>query len=167
MIEDVAERVTVEREALSFATPVELSAGPLGAVQAADREIARQTALRARAVVELAASRPASADRQQGEPGAMSAQRWAARPEVLRPVSEWAAQELSIALSRTQHKAEDLLEQSLTLVHRLPGALTALEAGALTEAHLWPLLDLVAPIADDRIRAEVEAELLGWLAARS
>ncbi len=42
-----------------FAPPVALSAGPLGAVQAADREIARQTALRARAVAEFAASRPA------------------------------------------------------------------------------------------------------------
>ena len=37
--------------------------GPLAAVQAADREIARATALRARAVAEFAASRPASVDR--------------------------------------------------------------------------------------------------------
>ena len=39
------------------------ASGPLGAVQAADREIARATALRARAVAEFAASRPASVDR--------------------------------------------------------------------------------------------------------
>ena len=52
---------------------------PLGAVQAADREIARQTAVRARALAEFAASRPASADRAQGEPGAMSSERWASR----------------------------------------------------------------------------------------
>jgi hypothetical protein len=49
------------------------ASGPLGDVQAADREIARQTAVRARAVAEFAASRPASDDRAQGEPGAMSA----------------------------------------------------------------------------------------------
>src|SRR5687767_1487700 len=79
-----------------LAPPVALSSGPLGEVQAADREIARQTALRARAVAEFAASRPASADRAQGEPGAMSAERWTARPDVLRPVSEWAAAELSV-----------------------------------------------------------------------
>ena len=52
--------------------PVGLSSGPLGAVQAADREIARQTAVRARAVAAFAAGRPASADRAQGERGAMS-----------------------------------------------------------------------------------------------
>ncbi|HYX94942.1 MAG TPA: hypothetical protein VE823_07735 [Geodermatophilus sp.] len=61
--------------------------GPLGAVQAADREIARQVAVRARAVAAFAASRPASADRAQGEPGGCP---WSGgpRPEVLRPVSE-------------------------------------------------------------------------------
>ncbi|WP_456599664.1 hypothetical protein [Blastococcus sp. SYSU DS0616] len=73
--------------------------GPLGAVQAADWEIARQTALRARAVAEFAATRPASADRPAGQPGAMSEERRAARPEVLADVSEWAAQELVVALS--------------------------------------------------------------------
>jgi hypothetical protein len=66
-----------------FAPPVALSDGPLGAVQAADREIGRQTALRARAVAEFAAGRPATHDRAQGEPGAMSPERWAGRPEIL------------------------------------------------------------------------------------
>jgi len=65
------------------------ASGPLGAVQAAGRELARQTAVRARAGAEFAASRPASTDRAQGERGAMSAERWAARADVLRPVSEW------------------------------------------------------------------------------
>ncbi|WP_139173412.1 hypothetical protein [Geodermatophilus telluris] len=95
------------------------AAGPLGAVQAADREIARHTALRARAVAEFAASRPASADRPQGTPGAMAADRWADRAGVLRPVSEWAATELAVALSLSEPAAETLLEHSLTLVHRL------------------------------------------------
>src|SRR3954469_18600940 len=129
------------------------ASGPLGAVQAADREIARQTALRARAVAEFAASRPASADRAQGERGAMSPQRWAARPEGLREVSEWAAPELSIALSISQPAADTLLERSLLLVHRLPGTLAALEAGALHPGHLFALLEHVAPIADNTLRA--------------
>src|SRR4051795_1578993 len=62
-----------------FAPPVALSSGPLGVVQGADREIARLTALRARAVAEFAASRPASVDRQAGGPRAMGGGRWAAR----------------------------------------------------------------------------------------
>ena len=64
-----------------------------------------------------------------------------------------------------QHQAaEALLARSLTLVHRLPGTLAALEAGVLHGGHLWPLLDKVAPIVDDAVRAQVEAELLGWAA---
>ena len=139
--------------------------GPLGAVQAADREIARQTALRARAVAEFAASRPASADRPAGTPGAMSAERRAARPEVLAGVSEWAAQELVVALSITATAAENLLRRSLTLVHRLPRTLLALESGLIHVGHLWSLLERVAPIAAE-VRARVEAEVLDWVAAR-
>ena len=66
------------------------ASGALGAVQAADREIARQTAMRARAVAAFAAARPASADRPAGVPGSMSAERRADRPPVLSDVSEWA-----------------------------------------------------------------------------
>ncbi|WP_245887756.1 HNH endonuclease signature motif containing protein [Geodermatophilus tzadiensis] len=141
--------------------------GPLGAAQAADREIARQTALRARAVAAFAATRPATTDRAQGERGAMSAQRWAARAEVLRPVSEWATQELAVALDLTTQAAEAELVRSLTLVQRLPAVLDALEAGALHAGHLWCLLEHVAPIPDDVLRARVQAEVLAWLAARS
>src|SRR3954462_6746704 len=144
-----------------------MSAGPVGVVQAADREIARLTAVRARAVAEFAASRPASVDRQQGERGAMSAARWAAGPEVLRPVSEWATQELQVALAYTEGTAQSLLERSLRLVSRLPGTLAALEAGALHSGHVWPLLDVVADVSDDRTREEVEAEVLGWVARRA
>ncbi len=140
--------------------------GPLGAVQAADREIARHTAVRARAVAAFAASRPASADRAPGSPGAMAADRWAARAAVLRPVSEWTTQELAVALSVTEQAAQALLERSLTLVHRLPGTLAALEAGAIHPGHLWPLLDKVAPLADDSVRAALERDLLAWATRR-
>src|SRR3712207_2191337 len=142
------------------------ASGPLGAVQAADREVARHTAIKARAVAEFAASRPASADRQQGERGAMSAERWAARAEVLRPVSEWATPELAIALNLTQQAAEALLAEFLTLVHRLPATLAALECGLLHRGHLWHLIDKVAPIADEWLRLEVEADLLAWVGRR-
>ncbi|MGZ4658437.1 MAG: DUF222 domain-containing protein, partial [Blastococcus sp.] len=135
-------------------------------MQAADREIARQTALRARAVAEFAAARPTSVDRQPGQPGCMSAERRAGRPEVLAGVSEWAAQELVVALSISSAAAEALLTRSLTLVHRLPATLSALEAGALHCGHLWPMLEKVAPIADPKVRRQVEAGLLGWAAGR-
>src|SRR5918997_4859000 len=143
------------------------ASGPLGAVQAAAREMSRQAALRVRAVAAFAATRPATTYRQQGELGAMSAERWAARAEVLRPVSEWAAQELSIALNVTVAAAEAELARSLTLVGRLPRTLEALQDGVLHERHLWCLLEHVAPIADDALRAKVEHELLAWVAARS
>src|SRR3712207_8607618 len=97
----------------------------------------------------------------------MSAERWAARAEVLRPVSEWAGQELAVALSLSEQAAEALLSRSLTLVHRLPAVLAALEAGRLHPGHLWPLLDKVAPVADDGLRASIEAELLTWVAGRA
>jgi hypothetical protein len=149
-----------------FAPPLGPAEGPLGVVQAADRDIARLTAVKARAVAAFAATRPASADRPQGTRGAMSPKRWAARPEVLSEVSEWAAPEVSVALSITQPAAEALLARSLTLVERLPGTLRALEAGALHAGHLWPLLEHVSPIAEDRVRGEVETSLLRWCAGR-
>ena len=135
------------------------AAGPLGAVQAAAREISRQTAVQARAVAAFAASRPASVDRAQGERGAMSPERWAGRSEVLRPVSEWATPELALALNLTQQAAEALLAESLTLAHRLPATLTALESGLVHRGHVWHLIDKVAPIADAGLRAEIEADV--------
>ena len=143
------------------------ASGPLGVVQAADREIARQTARRARGLAEFAATRPASADRQPGQPGAMSADRRASRPEALADVSEWAAQELSLALSISRQAAEDLLDRSLTLVHRLPRTLAALESGVVHAGHLWAMLEKVAPVADGRVRARLERDLLDWIAAPS
>ncbi|SHF87769.1 protein of unknown function [Geodermatophilus nigrescens] len=142
------------------------ASGPLGLAQACDREVSRQSALRYRAVAAFALSRPASVDRPQGTRGAMSADRWAVRPELLRSVSEWATQELSIALSLTSHAAESLLTTSLTLVHRLPATLDALEAGAVHAGHVTALLDHVAPIADDTVRAALERDLLAWATRR-
>ena len=95
----------VDRE--DDAPAVGWATGPLGAVQAADRAIARQTALRARALAEFAATRPASDDRQPGQPRCMSADRRASRPEVLAAVSEWAAHELGIALSLPTRTARE------------------------------------------------------------
>ena len=51
-------------------------------------------------------------------------------------------------------------------MHRLPRTLAALESGALQVGQLWPLLEKVAPIADPKVRGEVEADLLAWAAGR-
>ncbi|MGY1714337.1 DUF222 domain-containing protein [Geodermatophilus sp. SYSU D01106] len=142
------------------------ASGPLGLVQAADRELSRQSALRYRAVAAFALSRPSSVDRPQGTRGAMAAERWAARPELLRSVSEWATQELVVALSLTASAAEALLVRALTLVHRLPATLDALEAGAVHAGHVTALVDHVAPVADDTVRAALERDLLAWAARR-
>ncbi|MGX5656402.1 DUF222 domain-containing protein [Geodermatophilus nigrescens] len=148
------------------APPVGWARGPLGLVQACDREVSRQSALRYRAVAAFALSRPSSVDRPQGTRGAMAAERWAARPELLRSVSEWATQELSIALSLTSTAAENLLTSSLTLVHRLPATLDALESGAVHGGHVAAMVDHVAPVADDTVRAALERDLLAWAARR-
>ena len=79
MIERMTDTVRAEQQVGLLPPAVGWASGPLGMVQAADREIARQTAVRARAVAEFAASRPAAVDRQPGEPGCMSAERRAAR----------------------------------------------------------------------------------------
>jgi hypothetical protein len=143
------------------------ASGPLGMAQAADREIARLTAVRGRALAAFAASRPASADRQPGEAGAMSAARRAARPAVLAEVSEWAAAEVSIASSISKEAAGLRLERSLTLVHRLPATLLALESGLLHDGHLFPMLERVAVVADGEKRAQLEADILAWVAERA
>ena len=142
------------------------AAGALRAAQAADREVSRQSALRYRAVAAFALTRPASVDRPQGSAGAMSAERWAARPELLRSVSEWATQELVVALSLSSAAAEALLVRSLTLVHRLPATLDALEVGAVHGGHVTAMLDHVAPVVDDAVRAALEADLLAWARRR-
>ena len=87
--------------------------------------------------------------------------------EVLADVSEWAAPELAVALSLPTPTAEELLARSLTLVHRLPGTLAALEAGVLHPGHLWALLEKVGPVADRSVRERLEADLLAWVAGRS
>src|SRR5919206_2010277 len=166
MIEHMGDDALTGTVRADTAPGVGWAAGPLRAVEAAAREMSRQAALRARAVAAFAATRPASNDRAQGERGAMSAERWAARAEVLRPVSEWAAQELALALDITAQAAEAELARSLTLVSRLPRVLEALEGGRLHQGHLWCLLEHVAPIADDALRARVEREVLDWLGAR-
>ena len=75
-------------------------------------------------------------------------------------MSEWAAQELALALSIPTPTADGQLARALTLAHRLPRTLDALEQGALHTGHLWPLLEKVAPITERRLRERLEADLV-------
>ena len=165
MIEHMSTMESPVRE-LAWFPPVVTSGGPLGEVQREATAIGRATAAQARAVAEFAALRPASADRQPGEPGCASAETRAARPRVLAEVSEWAAQELVVALQITQHAAQALLVRSLTLVHRLPATLEALEAGVIHPGHLWAFTERVGAIEDPGVRARVERGLLTWMTGR-
>jgi len=160
------ECVTTSSEPPALGPQTALGRGALGVAQTADRAMGAAFVARVRALAAFAGQRPASADRGQGEPGAMSAARWAARPELLLPVSEWAAQEVSIGLTCSRRRAEDLLDQALML-SRVPRVLAATEAGLLTVGHLWCLEQHVASIADPALRAELEAVLVDWVAARA
>ena len=89
----------------------------------------------------------------------------AARPAVLTPVSEWAVDEVMIAFGLSSAAAAALLAESITLVQRLPATLDALEAGALSWGHARRLAEVLAPLADEGVGAEVEERLLAARAA--
>ena len=127
----------------------EAGAAQLTEVREAQAEIARQQARQARALAAFARSRPASHDRSDEEVGAAAAATRAARPAALTSVSEWAVDEVAVALGMTARAAGQLLAESLQLVHRLPRTLDLLEGGHLSRRHAQVMTDLVAPLSDD------------------
>ena len=117
--------------------------------------------MQARALAAFAAQRPAAVlDRPDGEVGAAAAASRAARPAALTQVSEWAVDEVMVALGLSSGAAAGLLADSVTLDERLPATLDALEAGTIGWAHARALAELVGPVKDEA-RAGVEARLLG------
>ena len=83
----------------SFAGLLEWGASHLAAARAAHRRQGREAAELARALAAFAAARPAAVlDRPDGEVGAAAAASRAARPAVLTKVSEWAVDEVMVAL---------------------------------------------------------------------
>jgi hypothetical protein len=143
-----------------------LAAGaqPLARAAAASREIARLSAVVATSLAEFARCRPASLfDRQPGERGAMSAATRAARPAALTEVSEWAVDEMAPTLRISGVAAGVQLADALVLVERLPGTLALLARGELSPAHARQMVHVVGPVADDVLRADIEAHVLGLL----
>ena len=83
----------------------------------------------------FAAARPAALlDRPDDEVGAAAAASRAARPAALTAVSEWAVDEVMVALGLSSRAAAGLLADSVTLDERLPATLAALEAGRISWA---------------------------------
>ena len=141
-----------------------------GGVRAIDRagrishEIARLSAELTGALAGFARCRPSGAfDRQPGERGAMSAATRAARPAALTEVSEWAVDEVAVALRIPGRAAEAQLCEAVTLAARLPRTLEFLHEGRLSPAHARQMVAVVGPVASDALRADIEAHVLGLL----
>src|SRR5215213_6982071 len=106
-------------------------------LQGVRRGEAELAAFRAELVDELAARRPASADRQRGRAGAASG-RWAA--ELLdEGVSEFFPDELALIENCSRAQATVEWERSSTLVRRLPAVQAALADGALDKPRAWAI----------------------------
>jgi hypothetical protein len=159
-------RARTEARLVAVGAAFEAGAAQLAEAREAQAEIGRQQARQARALARFARSRPASLDRTDQEVGAAAAATRAARPPALLPVSEWAVDEIAVALSLTGSTAGRLLAESLLLVDRLPGTLDALEHGRLGWRHVQVMTDLVAPLSDD-LRGIGEERLLSGLADKT
>ena len=145
---------------------VAAGAVPLRAARAAQASLARAAAERARAVAAFARCRPASLDRPDGAAGAAAAATRAGRPAVLTPVSEWAVDEVAVALALTGEAASKLLVDSLLLEERLPGTLAALGEGLISWEHARVMTEVVASLPD-AVRGSAEARLLGRVAGKT
>jgi hypothetical protein len=128
-------------------------------IQAATRVETLVAAYRAERVAQLAARRPATADRQQSEPG--SAREVDPLHDV--GVSEFFPDELAQIMNSSRTAATRLTETALTLLTRLPHTWEALSSGELD----WPRarglaaeLGWSARDTDPELVAEVEAAVL-------
>jgi hypothetical protein len=108
----------------------------------------------------FARARPAAAfDRAPGEPGAASEASRAARPEALTDVSEWAVDEVAVALRLTAAAATALLTDCVLLEEKLPATLATVEDGRIGWAHARVVAELLAPLGDEP-RPTAEARVL-------
>ncbi|WP_369131035.1 DUF222 domain-containing protein [Modestobacter roseus] len=138
----------------------------LDLARGAARQQACAAAEQARALAAFARTRPSSLDRSDAEIGAAAAQTRAGRHSALATVSEWAVDEVMVALGLTTDAATTLLVDSLLLVDRLPGTLQALSSGRISWAHAQVMTDLVAPLPAD-VRATAEERLLAKVEGRT
>src|SRR5215218_4346854 len=105
----------VDSRAAAFSDLLETGAGHLVEARSAFQEQCRQAARQARALAAFAAQRPATAlDRPDDEVGAAAAASRAARPAALTPVSEWAVDEVMVALGLSAQAAAGRLADAVT-----------------------------------------------------
>jgi hypothetical protein len=161
-----ADDAPFHRMATGLAASFEAGARHLAEVRSAQAVIGAQEARRARAVAAFCRSRPASLDRPDSAVGAAAAATRVARPSTLAAVSEWAVDEVAVALSLSESSATRVVVQSLQLVDRLPGTLDALGRGALTWEHARVMAELISPL-DDAVRLQTEARLLARLGSKT
>jgi hypothetical protein len=140
--------------------------GHLGRAVAAHREAARAAAEQAEALASFARCRPSSLDRPDAEIGAAAARTRAARPAALTEVSEWAVDEVAVALQLTAAAASALLVDSVLLVERLPATLAALREGRISWRHAQVMTDLVSRLSDE-LRPIAEASLLNRVGGKT
>ncbi|SFD83499.1 DUF222 domain-containing protein, partial [Blastococcus tunisiensis] len=158
----------VEPECAALAGLLEAGAAHLAEAGAAYRAQGRQAARQARALAAFAAARPAAAmDRPDGEVGAAAAASRAARPAALTGVSEWAVDEVMVALALSSRAASTLLGESVVLVEQFPATVAAVEAGTISWAHARMLAHELSLLTDDALRASVEARLLAGAGGRT
>jgi len=155
-----------ETRAAALVTSFETGAAHLATLRASQAAIGAEQARRARAVAGFCRSRPAPLDRPEHEVGAAAAATRATRPAALTPVSEWAVDELAVALQLTEASTTRLAVVSLDLVDRLPRTLDALEQGLLAWEHAVVLSEVVAPL-DDEVRVLAEQRLLDRLGRKT
>src|SRR5688500_5469134 len=93
----------------------------------------------------------------------MSAATRAARPAALTEVSEWAVDEVAPPLRVSGPAATAQLAEALVLDERLPLTLDLLSRGELSPAHARQMVNTVGPVADDALRAGIEAHVLDLL----
>jgi hypothetical protein len=147
-------------QAPAFARLLETGASHLEVAKAAYAEQCRQAAVQARALAAFARARPAGVlDRPDDEVGAAAASSRAARPAALTAVSEWAVDEVMLALNLSSSAATTLLSESVILVDQLPATLEALEQARIGPSHARMLTEVLTPLHEEK-RAEVEARLL-------
>ncbi|CCH88831.1 putative HNH endonuclease [Modestobacter italicus] len=145
---------------------LEEGGGHLDRAVAAHREAARAAAEQAEALAAFARCRPSSLDRPDSEIGAAAARTRAARPSALTEVSEWAVDEVAVALRLTADAASALLVESVLLVDRLPETLAALHEGRISWRHAQVMTDLVSRLSDE-LRPIAEARLLSRVGGKT
>jgi hypothetical protein len=124
-----------------------------------DARMAREHAVQAAAIAELAHRRPAQRDQDFGPRGGAGPDSRARRPDSLAEVAEDFVTELSVIRHCSESEASRLAADALLLTGKLAPTWSALYGGRLTIRQARILCDLLGD-ADDEVAAGVQARVL-------